>query len=240
MKLSRRHYSVLFALTLSVIGVGAGEGAVADVTRDTLKKRPLRIAIDDNFYPLTFIDEQSKPAGLIVDVWRLWSEKTGIPLVFKSGGWSDSIRFVQEGKADAHSGLFDTPDRREWMSFSAPFYGIGSTLFYSSELPAVRELEDIKGEKVGAEILAYQGEFLRNNGMKLVEFSSSEDMIRATMDGQIRAFLAEAPTTQIQLDRLRLSGGIESTGHILINNMMHVGVQNINPSLLKINSSLSF
>ena len=234
MKLSRRHYSVLFALTLSVIGVGAGEGAVADVTRDTLKKRPLRIAIDDNFYPLTFIDEQSKPAGLIVDVWRLWSEKTGIPLVFKSGGWSDSIRFVQEGKADAHSGLFDTPDRREWMSFSAPFYGIGSTLFYSSELPAVRELEDIKGEKVGAEILAYQGEFLRNNGMKLVEFSSSEDMIRATMDGQIRAFLAEAPTTQIQLDRLRLSGGIESTGHILINNMMHVGVQNINPSLLKI------
>lgn len=199
--------------------------------------RPLVVAIDQDFYPLSFLDDQGQPAGLFVDIWRLWSTKTGRPIVFKPSIWNETLENLRNGTADVHSGLFDSEERSRWLDFSDPFYGIGSTLFYRSDSPPVRDLNSLPGEAIGAERGAYQAEYLREHGVaKVVELDSTEELIRATRAGEIRAFLAEAPTTQVQLDRLAASGasgGVESGGEILFSNNFRAGVLKGNTALIE-------
>ena len=56
--------------------------------------------------PFHFSDEHGQPAGMIIDMWRLWSEKTGVALDFKPAQWSETLKMVAAGEADVHAGLF--------------------------------------------------------------------------------------------------------------------------------------
>jgi hypothetical protein len=49
------------------------------VTPATLKAQSpndaLTIAISNDLQPFTFVNAEGKPAGIFVDIWRLWGEK---------------------------------------------------------------------------------------------------------------------------------------------------------------------
>ena len=45
-------------------------------------KAPISTAYCIDCVPFQFRDENGAPAGLIIDLWRLWSEKTGIEIEF--------------------------------------------------------------------------------------------------------------------------------------------------------------
>ena len=93
-------------------------------------QRPLAISIDEGYAPQTFLDANGQPVGIFIDVWRLWSQKTGINITFIPGNWNDSIENLKNGKADIHSGLFYSDSRAEWIGFSRSFYGVGSYPFF--------------------------------------------------------------------------------------------------------------
>ena len=42
--------------------------------------------------PLKFIDDNGEASGILLDIWRLWAEKTGIEVAFKEALFSDTIR----------------------------------------------------------------------------------------------------------------------------------------------------
>ena len=44
---------------------------------DPTDQQSLIVALDSNYAPLSFINALGRPAGLYVDIWKLWSEKTG-------------------------------------------------------------------------------------------------------------------------------------------------------------------
>ncbi|MCP4622208.1 MAG: transporter substrate-binding domain-containing protein [bacterium] len=62
-----------------------------------------------NYYMLhiaiIFIDENGQPAGIAVDLWKLWSTNTGIDVEFKGAGRHDTIAMVRDGRADIHAGF---------------------------------------------------------------------------------------------------------------------------------------
>ena len=58
----------------------------------TIKTRDvLNIALDSDFAPFTFTNAEGQPAGLFVDIWKLWAEKTGKKIEFRAGSWNDSL-----------------------------------------------------------------------------------------------------------------------------------------------------
>jgi len=44
----------------------------------------MTIAVSTDTLPFHFSDGQGRPAGIVVDMWRLWSQKTGVEIEFKS------------------------------------------------------------------------------------------------------------------------------------------------------------
>jgi len=205
---------------------------VPEVAAGTPQK-PLIIAVDADFYPLSFIDENGEVAGLFIDIWREWSRQSNRAIEFKYSTWSGTLDNIKTRAADIHSGLFPSQSRAEWLDFSKPFYGIGSTLFYAANGPAIADFKQLSGAKVAAERGTFQAEYIVNHpDVELVELETTEKMIRAIRSGRVQAFLAEAPTTQIMLDRLALSGGIASSGKMLFSNYFHAAVLKGNTELL--------
>ncbi|MBA1331427.1 hypothetical protein QQ73_09785, partial [Candidatus Endoriftia persephone str. Guaymas] len=45
------------------------------------------------------------------DIWRLWSQKSGIPVAFKQTSWERSLEMVRSGEADLHAGIVDHHQR---------------------------------------------------------------------------------------------------------------------------------
>ena len=64
--------------------------------------RPERISIAyaKDIVPFHFTDEEGQPAGITIDIWRLWSEKTGIEIDFQEATWDRTLVMVGDGKAD--------------------------------------------------------------------------------------------------------------------------------------------
>ncbi len=184
----------------------------------------LVVAMPRNNPPLTMIDANGRPAGLLVDIWRMWSTKTGRKIQFKPSIWADTLYGLRSGEADFHSGLFHSDERAEWMDFSKPFYEITSSLHHRvGEDPP----KSIKGKKIGVVLGYFHEAFLRkfHPAANTVSFRNNEELIRALASGEIDALFSLDTTIEALLGRMGMRGSIASTGETLLRNPLHLGVR---------------
>ena len=59
------------------------------VSKPLFAQDTLFIAMYRDFAPFTFINAEGQPAGLFMDIWKLWAEKTGRKIEFRAGSWND-------------------------------------------------------------------------------------------------------------------------------------------------------
>ena len=190
-------------------GRGEGEGEA------------LIIAMARDYPPFTFLNAQAEPAGLLVDLWRLWSRTTGRAVRFQVSGWSDTLERLRAGESDLHSGLFPSPARERWLDFSRPLYEVSSSLYRPLADAAGGDggLESLSG-RVGVVAGSFQEEFLREHhpALELFPLASEERLIRAAREGRIHAFLAEDPAVDALLSSLGMRGEIARVGEPLLRN----------------------
>ena len=56
------------------------------------------VAIDETYSPMSFVAPNGKPEGILVELWRLWSEQTGIEVEFVHGSWEHTWRWSSRGR----------------------------------------------------------------------------------------------------------------------------------------------
>ncbi|MEE4354954.1 MAG: transporter substrate-binding domain-containing protein [Desulfococcaceae bacterium] len=194
----------------------------------------LVIALDTDYPPMSFLNSEGLPAGLFVDIWHVWSQKTGKKIEFLFGNRNESVMNLKNGEADIHSGLSESESRGEWMNFSQPFYETPSYFFYpvKSEKPDAKE--GFAGKKTGVLSGSYQEDYLRKNypGAEIVTFTDREKMIKAAINFEIAAFLAEYHTVTNYLIRLGMSGEIISGKNAVFTRKFHAGMRKENGELL--------
>ena len=102
----------------------------------------LVVALSQDAKPFALMNEEGRPAGLLVDLWRIWSKRTDIPVHFRFGTWKQTVDMMATGEADAHFGIFESDERKKWMDFSWPFYPVSTNLFHrvGDVLPPIKDL----------------------------------------------------------------------------------------------------
>ena len=189
------------------------------------------IAMSNNYAPFTLLDANGEPAGMFVDIWRLWAEKTGQAIEFKASSWADSLTALRNGEADIHSGLFLNSERAEWMDFSRPVYQIKSSFYYRNgeEPPA-----DLTNTSIGTVLDSFQEAFLRekNPEANIVTFTDDEAVMLAVSRNEIDAGLGENPAIETLMDRLGLRGGISRSAQALLHNDLFFSVRQGEADLL--------
>lgn len=201
--------------------------------------QPLRIAIADNYAPFSVIGPDKKPYGLFVDMWKLWSKATGIPIEFQASSWNESVEAVKNGTADIHSGLYRNEQRAAFLDFSDPIHVGRSALYFRSGDAQPIPLEDLGGEKVGVVKGTFQDQFLADNYPSVVRtmFEDNNELINALLRGDVRAVLSETVAVQASLLPRGLQGAFQRGHKTLLTNQVYAGLAKGNTDLLnKINA----
>ena len=187
--------------------------------------------------PFQFTDENNQPAGLIIDQWRLWSEKTGTGIDFQAASWSETLRKVGAGEVDVHAGLFYNTERDAYLDYGAPLSKTDTHFFVHRDLPPIENLKDLGAYRVGVLKGDYVEGFLKQKlpGGSIVDFQSYEGIMDALKAGRLSAFAADTLTALHHLQRANLSDVFEfPSNKPLYQNEWFVAVKEGKTELLKI------
>ena len=113
-------------------------------------KKSITVVGDAHYPPFTFLGDKRNPQGYAVNIWKLWSKKTGIKVVHKLMRWEDAFGMVKLGKTDMIDSLLYSEEQDRFFDFSKPF-------------SKVRSLEDLRGYLVDVQIGDYAVTYLKKH-----------------------------------------------------------------------------
>jgi PAS domain S-box-containing protein len=153
------------------------------------------VAYPRDIPPFSFQTPEGEPNGLAIDIWRLWSRKTGVPVEFLGGSFRETLDMVRDGRADIHAGLFDARERRAFLEFAAPLFEVEANFFYHQSLSGLNDLPDLLPFRIGVRRGTFYESFLRERmpGASLTLFETAEELIRALDRGELRVFVMSVP-----------------------------------------------
>ncbi|WP_102526063.1 transporter substrate-binding domain-containing protein [Shewanella sp. 10N.286.51.B7] len=155
----------------------------------------LLIAMQMNVEPFVDIGLDGLPHGLFVDLWRLWSEKTGISIDFIPSDMNGSIELIKDGHADVHIGYPESEEINTGLNRANHFYSVKSRFFsYNKE---IKDISEIDGKRIGlfatSPYIIELRKVLPNAQIRY--YDSMEQLIKASRDGDIAGFVAASAYT---------------------------------------------
>jgi len=170
-------------------------------TYDVTGEKPITIVYPVVMPPYTFKDDTGRAQGLAVDLLRLWSKKTGIPIRFTSAPWNQGLEMMRNGKADIHASLYYTEERDAYMDYAAVVASSAGSIFYHKNIIDIGGSEDLRAYRVGAVRGGYHEQYVQEHLPKvpLVSYPEFPEMLMAAQKGDIRVFIEDVGATIYRL-----------------------------------------
>jgi polar amino acid transport system substrate-binding protein len=175
-----------------------------------------------NLSPFTMVNEEGEGAGIGVDIWRLWAQKSGRQIRISLGDGTSAFQDLKTGRAHIHMGLMYSQERAEWLAFSKPFLRVPALLYYPHGTGGGRSLGDFANAHVGIRGPP-PGDQLRNilPGAEFVSYESIPQMVEGVLKGEIQAFIADKPSA----DLILLSRGLRGTFSYLEKELFYLSLR---------------
>lgn len=138
--------------TAASVAETAGETKAAEQSGDDLlvqikEKGTMTIAMEGNWQPWTYEDEEGNLVGFEVEVSTAVCEKLGVTPEYITGEWDGLLAGVQGGRYDIMAnGVGYTPERAQAYNFT-DFYAFNRTaLVVRGDNDEIKSLEDLDGK----------------------------------------------------------------------------------------------
>jgi len=113
-----------------VFAVGVVSSAYAGALDDIINRGELRVAVQTQGPPFSFVDKHGKRAGSSVEFCRLIAKEMGVKVKFLDYDWDGLIPALLSKKADILAADMTTKLKRALkVSFTKPFYTTGSIMY---------------------------------------------------------------------------------------------------------------
>lgn len=180
--------------------LNAAADAVDMAFRDQLERKWLGVDTDPDTLlvgvsignqPFMHVSSIGDVQGVFVDLWRLWSEKTGVAISFVPNQSEDSLAYLRKGRIDVQMAQVENAEKFTGLKPAYHLYNIYSSLFYSSSSD-LTDPEQLKGATFGLLHTANLGPQLQQQfpDAKLKVFDTVDQMIEAVLKNQLTGFLA--------------------------------------------------
>ncbi|WP_434931937.1 transporter substrate-binding domain-containing protein [Shewanella sp. HL-SH5] len=155
----------------------------------------LLIAMQSNVEPFVDIGNDGLPHGLFVDLWKLWSSKSGISIDFVVGDMNSSIADIKRGFADVHIGYPESNEMNTGLKQAWHITSVKSRFF--SLKKNIADLNTLKNIRIGVFPTAPYISEIHNlyPNAQLRFYESTELMVDAALKGDIIGFIASSATT---------------------------------------------
>jgi len=156
-------------------------------------QNPLKVLIDKDYPPFTYIDEKGNLVGISVEFWNLWSKKTGIKVELFPMEWEKAQESLVKGNFDAIDTIFKTSEREKYLVFSKPIFEITSSIYYRVGMPKIYSPKDLTpyvvGVKKGDAVIELT--LKENPHVSFKYFDNYLDIIKSAKKGDISVFIMD-------------------------------------------------
>ncbi|MCG5239342.1 EAL domain-containing protein [Azospirillum doebereinerae] len=184
-------------LALCALAVLAAPADAADVVTPEVPataapmaaRPPVRVTMDDNYPPFSFRDAHGTHMGLVRDLWKLWSQRTGVPVEFLATDWALARNLIETGGADVIETFFRSPARDRVYSFSEPYATIDVPIWFNADLGGITGPDSLRGYNVGVKERDLCADWLADRGLTgLRNFPSYEALLDAAAARDVVVF----------------------------------------------------
>jgi polar amino acid transport system substrate-binding protein len=171
--------------------------------------------------PYVFEDETApgKIQGFEVDIAEGIAKRLGVRARFQQTDWSSLVPALERGDFDMIlNGLEETPERREALLLSIPYFVYGETLTVGKDAPYSR-LEDLRGRRVGTLNQTVAHDILKRLPVELVLYEGQQEPYLDLVQKRTEAVLLDhiiAERYGCVLPELRCVPGDIARGHYVI------------------------
>ena len=150
---------VLLAFFFGLLGI-----ASAGTLEEIAQRGELRIAVQTQGAPFSFVDKNGKRTGSSVELCELIAKEMGVKVKFLNYDWDGLIPALLSKKADMLAAdMTPTLKRAMKIAFTDPYMYTGSVVFVKQDSP-IKALEDVK--KAGTKIAVLLGSTGENDAKK--------------------------------------------------------------------------
>ena len=209
---------------------------VANATCHAVTTKPLIIAYRLDSEPIQFRNENGKADGILIDYWRLWSQKSGVPVRFVGGTNTETQAMIKDGSADINAGLFPNERRSGFMDFSIPILNSPYYIYYDKNTIELSSNKDLHDVRVGVTQGSFHDDYLAKNfpAAVRIQFDGYRALFEAAERGDIQAFLTQPLYLSRHSDFLKPTRHYQATAQPLYVRPYRAGVAKGRTDLLNI------
>ena len=172
----------------------AASGAYAGDLADVKARGELRWGGDlQGGEPYVFEDEQQpgKLKGFEVEIAQALAQRLGVRAKFMQNDWSNLVPALERGDFDVIlNGLEETPERRQRIRLSAPYYTYGETLTVRAGSKFTK-LADLEGKRVGTLNQTVASDILKASPVEVVLYEGQQEPYMDLAKGRTDAVLLD-------------------------------------------------
>ena len=152
------------------------------------------IAMQNGVEPFADVGIDGLPAGMLVDLWKLWSKKTGINIDFVTGDMNSTIDDVKTGVADVHIGYPESKDMRSGLKQAWHIISVKSRFFsHKQNIENIEQSTMRIGVFPTAPYIAQVKSVFPNAQLRF--YDTLEQMVKAVHNDEIIGFVSSAAMT---------------------------------------------
>ena len=153
----------------------------------------IRLAPTPHYPPTEWFDESGEYIGITSDFVKELERLLGVEFqVVQTEAWSENLRMMQQREVDVFPIAAETPDRREYATFTEPYIHFPAVILVRAGDESL-SMEDLRGQRV-AVVEGYAAqEYLMDQHpeLNLVPVQSPREGLFAVSSGSVKAFISE-------------------------------------------------
>ncbi len=222
----------LFIITVAILSIYTA-CSVVGVPEPSESNTAISVVMDNNYPPYAFLDEHGNLQGILVDEWKLWEKKTGIPVRLEGLEWTQALKRMENGDYDVIDTIFLNEEREKVLDFSKPYLTVDVPIFFNKNISGITSPSTARGFVIGVKSGDNVISVLKKAGVdQLREFANYQDIVEAAKNGQIMVFSIDKPPAFYYLYRYGLSGDYYQTAPVY-SGEFHRAVKKGNTQLLQ-------
>lgn len=161
-----------------------------------LQQNPrIRLAVDQNFAPYEWVDQEGQYQGMVSDYFELLEKKLSVQFEvinsFKT--WEEALLAVKQGNADVLACIVKTPDRELYLAFSPPYLNSSAVIITEQSNGFVGSMRGLKGRIVAIQSGHYTAELLAKDypEIHLVKTATIAEALQMVSEGIAFAYVGD-------------------------------------------------
>ena len=154
----------------------------------------IRVVIDNNYPPYSFVDDKGDLQGILIDQWQLWEQHTGVNVDIVGLPWGEALERMKAGEFDVIDTIFYTEERAQIFDYTQPYAEINVRIFFRNSISGIANAQSLKGFRVAAKYGDANADYLLEQGItSLVYYDNYEEIVQAAARNEENIFVIDEP-----------------------------------------------